>query len=506
MANVFSTIKLKRHTSSANYAPVELSEGEFAINLIDGNFYYGGLQGNNVLQNFAFNEFTASKIFVPGTGSITMESGSITIQTGSITLATGSEISSTSGSFGVVSASKYVGIPTSTTYQTGSDPTSSLNNLKILNFDSQIFVTSDSSSGQLTLQFGFASLPDQDFSSTYNTDRFSLQAQAYTLTSTFNTVAGVSVISQSFQATKQFAYGAPDPSFTLSTTGSIADPLTVNTASYSLNAFTQPDALFITGDLDVTSSLFVVDGAGVSQTIVVSASLDLNKINPGATRFTNYDVTGLSPGGAEYVTNTGSETANTNISIERGVSGSITWVGVAGVANGWTLDNVVSGSPRTITRTGTYSGTNAWVRATWTSSQGAGSDGFDQYIATTIKAINSRPISVRTGASTSSSFSQGELGDNEGQLTHWLNGVGVEDGHIYFNQGTSNLVTSVTNSSAAYLYIVMDDDVTITDIVNAGGFSELGNFNSPVTVGPYKYYRTQFQNGADEYRFVINPA
>ena len=371
MANVFSTIKLKRHTSSANYAPLELSEGEFAINLIDGNFYYGGLQGNNVLQNFAFNEFTASKIFVPGTGSITMESGSITIQTGSITLATGSEISSTSGSFGVVSASKYVGIPNSTTYQTGSDPTASLANLKILNFDTQIFVTSDSASGQLTLQFGLATLPTQNFTNTYDTDRFSLQSQAFTLKSTFDTVAGVSVISQSFRATKEGGYGSPDPGFLLATTGSIADPLTVNTASYTLNAFASPDQFFITGNLDITSSLFVVDGAGVSQTIVASASLDLNKINPGATKMKNIDLTGLSPGGAAYVTNTGSETANTNISIERGVSGTITFTSESGAANGWTIDNMSSASPQTVTRAATYITSNdMFVRTAWTSSQG----------------------------------------------------------------------------------------------------------------------------------------
>ena len=52
-----STIKLKNSTTAGN-APSSLEQGEVAINVADGNLFYG--DGSSVLQNFALNNITAS--------------------------------------------------------------------------------------------------------------------------------------------------------------------------------------------------------------------------------------------------------------------------------------------------------------------------------------------------------------------------------------------------------------------------------------------------------------
>lgn len=64
-----SSIKLKRHTGSAGTSPTSLQEGEFAINLIDGHFYYGPQGGGTPVDKFAFGNVDLS-------GSLNALSGS----------------------------------------------------------------------------------------------------------------------------------------------------------------------------------------------------------------------------------------------------------------------------------------------------------------------------------------------------------------------------------------------------------------------------------------------
>lgn len=239
-----SSIKIRRHTGSADFAPSTLLEGELAINLIDGHFYYGTSIPADVRSTFSFDEVTASNLIITNTASIsylhtTYESSSIIYSSGSTKFGdssddthvrTGSaywdsnnfivsgtngvqvendvsannlsssndiyandgnflydadgisglevagEISASNisasgdinveqgtGSFHVVSASEYIGLPPFTFFQTASDPSQSLTNLKILDFStpssnglSAIFVNDE---GQLTLQFGDAIQP-----------------------------------------------------------------------------------------------------------------------------------------------------------------------------------------------------------------------------------------------------------------------------------------------------------------------------------------------------------
>ena len=61
-----STIKLKNSNTAGN-APSSLEQGEVAINVADGNLFYGN--GSSVLQNFTFNHITASGL-ISASGNI----------------------------------------------------------------------------------------------------------------------------------------------------------------------------------------------------------------------------------------------------------------------------------------------------------------------------------------------------------------------------------------------------------------------------------------------------
>ena len=59
-----STIQIKNSTTGGN-SPSSLAQGEFAINVIDGNLFYG--DGSNVKQDFAFGDITGSNVVLSGT-------------------------------------------------------------------------------------------------------------------------------------------------------------------------------------------------------------------------------------------------------------------------------------------------------------------------------------------------------------------------------------------------------------------------------------------------------
>ena len=69
-----STIKLKNSTTKGN-TPSSLEQGEVAINVNDGNLFYG--DGSSVLQNFTFNHVTASGD-ISASGTITAAAAVLT--------------------------------------------------------------------------------------------------------------------------------------------------------------------------------------------------------------------------------------------------------------------------------------------------------------------------------------------------------------------------------------------------------------------------------------------
>lgn len=528
MANVTSSIQLKRATGSAPLAPSSLKEGEFAINLVDNHLYYGGIGGaGNVKSALKTTALTSSNIIVEkdlkvlGTASIDVlvtnyESASIIFTSGSTKFGdtyddthvrTGSMFVSGNVSGITASFEKYIGVE-QTKYKTGSTPIEDLLQLNILNFDSNVFVTSNPTTGQLTLQFGEANLPVTTFTRQgFNTDRFSLNTDTYAITSSWNLIDSVTLVSHSFSSHingQDIVLNAIDLSPTNTT-----HSLHINTNNYPIHSGS------FSNTWKVTSSLEIIDGAGESQTITTGSGnlLELNKISP-ATPTPSFAYTGLNPSVSNFISNKTSTTANSNI--EQGLTGSIIiqctdvdvsnqWFGLPlGAVTGSVTGGITSGGGAGFTqystipsRTTSASFASAsslsavTITYNYTSSLTTEFEGAPFTTTTTpvsTKAYN-RIISVRTGFLPNSS----SLTENDfNSLVKFVNGSEVESGSVEFGSTNPNNVDislTVTGDSK-YLYIVYGSSQSnLTEIIQSNQ-NVLDQFNSPVTVGDYKYYRS----------------
>jgi hypothetical protein len=547
MANVTSSIQLKRHTGSTPTRPIILNEGEFAIDFADnGHLYYGGGGlATNISSSFTFNslritgspsyalEVTGStniqgNLIVKGTGSFDVfvtsyESSSIIYSSGSTKF--GDDIDDTheftgsiyvsgnltadfgTGSFSVVSASSYIGVQ-QVEYQTGSAPKADLTTLKILDFDPNVFVTSDSTTGELVLQFGESNIPTLTFDeNNYSPNRFSLNTDSYSVTSSFDDVAGVTYYSHSFIV---HLNGQDEVLETIQLNSSTGAPL-----SHSMVSSGRPiSSGSYNNDWVLTSSLHIKDGAGAFRDIVTHSGdlLELNKTNPtdGAITWT-YST--LPTDYLNYITNPQQDTSNSNI--EQGLTGSIVavitlnatsnqWFGLpyaaptgsfsggTAVGGGGDLDSI-SADNKTFQGSFTTSSTLSTfnLASRYTSSQGGTPEGEPQsaYISHSVKAFN-RIITPRVGFSANSS-SLSEVDFNN--LDRWVNGSEIEDGQL-INFPTSNpnnvSFTADVTSTDKFLYIIYDDNQSdLTEIVQSNQ-NVLDQFTGPTTAGDYKYYRS----------------
>tara|TARA_Y100001972_G_C7662263_1_gene334222 strand:+ start:825 stop:2759 length:1935 start_codon:yes stop_codon:yes gene_type:complete len=436
MANVTSSIKLKRATGSITDEPGGLAEGELAINLLNGKLFYGTRFGFGVSSSFTVDRFTASFVSISNnltaqnltvtntasityletvfkTASVIFTSGSTifgntsddthqrtgsmfisggltmgstspitasTINASNITasnitasLITASTISSSFISASVISASEYFGV-TKTQYQTGSTAQEDLLNLKILNFDNEVFVTSDPVTGQLTLQFGEASLPTVALqfvggtfpqvasngsttlvSTDYIDNRFNHQSQSsFVFTASISNVPDtITILSASlsvdgtevrpFQLTyrsssdpglqnaRSLIYEVTAPNAIIGTSMDGTDSgnaagangfikIRENTGAVGTRTTTTPDVFLNSGSgQSITSSWTVIDGTGTIQTVTASYVLTQSKSNPTQNIVPTPNFSGLQ-GGSEFV----SSSNNTRF-IESGITGAISY-------------------------------------------------------------------------------------------------------------------------------------------------------------------------------------
>jgi hypothetical protein len=236
---------------------------------------------------------------------------------------------------GAISASSYYGIEQSK-FTTASSVDTDLLRLKIFNFDNNVFVSVDSSSGQLTLQFGESNLPEllllsssTGLDSAFVDNRFSEASCSYKIRSSWNTVSGVTYYIHSLTD----GYGN-----LLHTTGSVSNPLQPPYfSSTELNFFIKNDGnsyagsdggedigdlkYLTSGSQAFTASLTIIDGAGTPQTITQTVYWELDKDNPtNNILFTSSLTINNSP--VDYALGTGS--TNSTLYIEKGLEGSIT--------------------------------------------------------------------------------------------------------------------------------------------------------------------------------------
>jgi hypothetical protein len=397
-----------------------------------------------------------------------------------------------SGAFHYTSSTAVGG---STTYQTGSGDILNLDLFKVVNYDSQVFVTS--SNGTLTIQFGTPAVPTNlvatlnttatQGTNAFNTDRFSgpgagvYVVDAYDIGFTYITASSNTIISASL----------------LQGTTIVTNSLSPGGSSTTFNILTTSP--YASGSQSFTCSLHIQlqDGSKASyNSNVVTGTLA--KTSPNSpTVSINY--TGLI-GGAAYVSNNGASTTTTS-NIENGVTGSITYTSASGTTNGWTLSTLTSPtnpSPITVTATGSI---NQVVISGSYTSNGLGTP--SSSVVTTTKSY-SRITSLRSGAApNSASFTEAELLN----LTAWTGGSEVQNGTINFNTGVtsipSNTSVTITNSTSAYLYIIYGSSVADLTNIRQGPLDVTSNFTK-TTVGLYKIYRTTFLNSPGVNTFTLN--
>ena len=217
----------------------------------------------------------------------------------------------------------------------------------------------------------------------------------------------------------------------------------------------------------------------VETSTLTNGSTTLNKLNPNQPSYT-FDWTGLS--NDSYITN---KTNTSTSAIERGVTGDATYTSASSATlRGWTETNVTNNkSGNTITFTATGDPANLTVTGNY-NSNGLGTP---TTTAVSDDKAFSRIISLRYAAFPSGHFTS-NLAPTEAELldlADWTDNGGTLDFNT-INPNNENFTVSWTGDK--YIYIVMDDAYTLTEI-NIGILNQIGSFTTN-TVGGYRFYVT----------------
>lgn len=391
----------------------------------------------------------------------------------------------------------------STTYQTGSDATKvSLTNLKVIDYDNNVYLTSNPITGELTLQFGTPSLPSisaftvptttTQGNTSFNTDRFTGTTAAHT---------SLYVVDDDYRMLFTYVTESSNTFLSASILADVNGTETeiINTSTYgegssqtfNINGTTHED-YFHSGSHTFKGAVNVIleDGSH-SQVTSSGVAVTLNKLNPDTPSYNiTYDVLGDSA----YISNTGDNT--TNINIEMGATGSAVHYGTYGASDkGWTRTSITPdpGSPTTLTIT-TTSGTDF---TDVVSNYSSNSLGNPPTTSITVDKDVTRITSLRYGAFPASHFSS-DLSPTEAELLDILNWTN-NGGTVVFQTNSSGEINEyefdLTYSGDKYLYVIVDDAITLSEI-NNDGFGSIGAYTSGTTTN-YKFYvTTDIQSGA----------
>jgi hypothetical protein len=174
--------------------------------------------------------------------------------------------------------------------------------------------------------------------------------------------------------------------------------------------------------------------------------------------------------------------------IEQGATGSISFTSSsADPSNGWNLVDVTTnvGTPYFVTGSATGS-SSIVITATADYESPIGDNNPDLTIQRTTTQTYTKIRSLRYGASTSTSFTAGELED----ISTWDTTLGGNIGTIV--KGTTNpsgQSVTISWSGDKFHYIVFDSSRSNLSNITTSGFGVLGQF-SVTTVGQYKVYKT----------------
>jgi hypothetical protein len=408
------------------------------------------LYGNATLNNAAITTTATTTTDRIQSGTIT---ASVATLGNALTLQnSGNTVASISTS-GQVSASGFIGDGSGLTgvgiiYNSGSNPL--INSIEVADFDNNVAVTFVG--GNLKFVFGTPVIPSPpaiSFNGTFDTNRFNLQTDNYSVSASW-AVGGYSLVRASM--------------VDLSTGAEVAS--TTSGTSLPFN----------------TTTL-----GSQSYRIAVTASSPLD----GSTNIQTATVTGTLSKGAPsnpVLTPTANVQLGTTSGIETGATGSIPFTTAYGASdNGWERVSLVSSSasPVIVTATSTPS-----VSLTANYQSPAGTNSTTATTSTSDSFTYSRIISLRYGASSAASFSEGQLQN----LALWDTTLGGTIGTIAKGTTSPNgqtiTINTVDTVGGSYLYIIYSNSIsgTLTIIQNLQNVTP--NFNID-TVGSYKVFRSK---------------
>ncbi len=180
----------------------------------------------------------------------------------------------------------------------------------------------------------------------------------------------------------------------------------------------------------------------------------------------------------------------TSNQLEQGATGSISFTSASGTGNGWVIVYTTSSVASPYAIVGSLTGsTSIPITATsfYSSSGVNGSDNSPALTTTsTTTTTYSKIRSLRSGATLTSSYNQGELEN----LGAWDTTLGGAVGTIQKGTTTATGQTCIINwTGSLYQYIVYDSSRAALTAINSSGFNVIGSFTL-TTVGSYKVYRT----------------
>jgi hypothetical protein len=323
-----------------------------------------------------------------------------------------------------------------------------LTGIEVADFDSNVAVTFIG--GTLKFIFGTPAVPSSIAASLsgFLTDRFNQVQDEYNINGNWNN-GGYTLISASLfedsTLLNQVGIGT-SVSFTTTTSGSH------------------------TYRLEYTASS-PLDGAIYTTSTTVSGTL--SKTNPASPTLTPTVTVQLGASGNQ---------------IEQGATGSISFTSSsANPSNSWSLVDVTTNVESPYLVQGPATGSSSIViTATANYESPTGDNNPDLTTTSTTTRTYSKIRSLRYGASTATSFTEGDLAN----LALWDTTIGGDIGTIV--KGTTNpsgQSVTITWSGDKFHYIVFDSSRSNLSNITTGGFGVFGSFTLS-TVGQYKIYKT----------------
>jgi hypothetical protein len=384
---------------------------------------------------------------------------------------------------------------TATTYQTGSDTTQTdLNNLKIVDYDSNVFVTSDPITGQLTLQFGQRPEPNNLSISpvNFNEDRFNLEQQGYTVRFSYN------LNGTTYNSASLFTYnGVPIMTNTI-------DPNSPTDFVINGSGNTLP---YMSGSHRFKVSMNVELSDGSVENFLVNSSLSdfqLDKVDPGFPKVNTTSTSDPNLGDIDFV-----EVGNSlgTLKLHVGFSGSFQFTTSSGALNGWAPDpnnpnsqNPAGGTAVVNSRTGEATNfvslTNNFI-----SPQDPDANSPDLTLNHSRTYSQQRIFTFRTGSTSDATISEYDALSRSYLTTEGFGFPKVSD---TVNENPTGILFSINGASGEYHWFIFSDEHITTSSpvikdqndLTVNSVSQVAHYQNIVGTTGYRLFRTNTQLGA----------